>query len=79
MPSASSTKTPRPRNAATSCLSPFWSADDGSVELAAALAESLTAPDAPRLPAKFGFCNRLRATAGFDQGVGRHPDRALRR
>jgi precorrin-3B synthase len=36
-------------------LSPFWSADDGSVELAAALAKSLTAPDAPRLPAKFGF------------------------
>lgn len=36
-------------------LSPFWSAEDGSVELAAALAKSLTAPDAPRLPAKFGF------------------------
>lgn len=36
-------------------LSPFWSADDGSVELAAALAKSLTAPDAPRLSAKFGF------------------------
>jgi precorrin-3B synthase len=36
-------------------LSPFWSADDGSVELATALAKSLTAPDAPRLPAKFGF------------------------
>ena len=36
-------------------LSPFWSANDGSVELAAALAKSLTAPDAPRLPAKFGF------------------------
>ncbi len=36
-------------------LSPFWSSDDGSVELAAALAKSLTAPDAPRLPAKFGF------------------------
>jgi precorrin-3B synthase len=36
-------------------LSPFWSADDGSVELAAALAKALTAPDAPRLPAKFGF------------------------
>jgi precorrin-3B synthase len=36
-------------------LSPFWSADDGSLELAAALATSLTATDAPRLPAKFGF------------------------
>jgi precorrin-3B synthase len=36
-------------------VSPFWSADDGSVELATALAKSLTAPDAPRLPAKFGF------------------------
>ena len=36
-------------------LSPFWSADDGSVELAAALAKSLAAPAAPRLPAKFGF------------------------
>lgn len=36
-------------------LSPFWSADDGSVELAVALAKALTAPDAPRLPAKFGF------------------------
>lgn len=36
-------------------LSPFSSTDDGSVELAAALAKALTAPDAPRLPAKFGF------------------------
>jgi precorrin-3B synthase len=36
-------------------VSPFWSADDGSVELAAALAKSLIAPDAPHLPAKFGF------------------------
>ena len=36
-------------------VSPFWSVNDGSVELAAALAKSLTAPDAPRLPAKFGF------------------------
>ncbi len=36
-------------------LSPFWSADDGSVELATALAKSLTAPNALRLPAKFGF------------------------
>ncbi len=36
-------------------LSPYWSSDDGSIELAAVLAKSLTAPDAPRLPAKFGF------------------------
>ena len=36
-------------------LSPFWSARDGSVELAATLAKSLTTPDAPHLPAKFGF------------------------
>jgi precorrin-3B synthase len=36
-------------------LSPFLSRDDGSIELAAALAKSLTAPDAPHLPAKFGF------------------------
>lgn len=36
-------------------VSPFWSADDSSVELAAALAKALTAPDAPDLPAKFGF------------------------
>ncbi|WKA30308.1 precorrin-3B synthase [Bradyrhizobium roseum] len=36
-------------------LSPFWSANDGSVELATALAKSLTAPDTPQLPAKFGF------------------------
>lgn len=36
-------------------VSPFWSDDDGSIELAAALAKALTASDAPRLPAKFGF------------------------
>lgn len=36
-------------------VSPFWTRDDGSVELAAALANALTAPDAPHLPAKFGF------------------------
>ena len=36
-------------------VSPFWSSDDGSVELATALAKSLTAPGAPHLPAKFGF------------------------
>lgn len=36
-------------------LTPFWSSGDGSVELAAELARSLTARDAPHLPAKFGF------------------------
>ena len=36
-------------------VSPFWSAGDGSIELATALAHALTAPNAPRLPAKFGF------------------------
>jgi len=36
-------------------VSPFWSAGDGSAELAAALAKALTATDAPHLPAKFGF------------------------
>jgi precorrin-3B synthase len=36
-------------------LTPFWSPGDGSVELAAELAAALTAPNAPRLPAKFGF------------------------
>ena len=36
-------------------VSPFWSPDDGSVALAATLAKSLTALNAPRLPAKFGF------------------------
>jgi len=36
-------------------VSPFWNAGDGSIELATELAHSLTAPNAPRLPAKFGF------------------------
>lgn len=36
-------------------VSPFWSAGDGSAELAAALAKALTAANAPHLPAKFGF------------------------
>jgi precorrin-3B synthase len=36
-------------------LTPFWSPGDGSMELAAGFAAALTAPDAPRLPAKFGF------------------------
>src|SRR4051812_45361703 len=36
-------------------VSPFWSDGDGSIDLAAALAKALPAPDAPRLPAKFGF------------------------
>ena len=36
-------------------LTPFWSPNDASVEMAAALAAALTASGAPRLPAKFGF------------------------
>ena len=36
-------------------LTPFWSPDDSNVELFAELAASLTASDALRLPAKFGF------------------------
>jgi precorrin-3B synthase len=36
-------------------LTPFWSPGDGVEELATELAEALAAPDAPRLPAKFGF------------------------
>lgn len=48
-------ETPEAEERRNIVLSPFWSADDGSAELAAALAKSLTAPDAPRLPAKFGF------------------------
>src|SRR6195952_3950753 len=36
-------------------LSPFWSARDGSVELAAALAKSLTTPEPHHLTAKFGI------------------------
>jgi precorrin-3B synthase len=48
-------ETPEAEERRNIVLTPFWSRDDGSVELAAALAKSLTAPDAPRLPAKFGF------------------------
>ncbi len=36
-------------------LAPFWQADDGTTELANALALALNAPQAPNLPAKFGF------------------------
>ena len=36
-------------------VSPFWSADDGSVELVTALTEALIVRDAAHLPAKFGF------------------------
>ena len=36
-------------------VSPFWTEADGSQEIAAALAQALTAPDAPALPSKFGF------------------------
>ncbi|SDP92227.1 precorrin-3B synthase [Rhodoferax sp. OV413] len=36
-------------------VTPFWQPDDGTQHIAAALAESLSAPDAPALPGKFGF------------------------
>ena len=36
-------------------LAPFWSAQDGAYDLALALSDALTAPDAPRLSSKFGF------------------------
>jgi len=36
-------------------ITPFWSTDDGTQALAAALATTLAAPDAPNLPSKFGF------------------------
>ena len=36
-------------------LAPFWDADDGAQDVALALSTALIAPDAPRLPSKFGF------------------------
>lgn len=36
-------------------LAPFWDADDGALDVALALSNALIAPDAPRLPSKFGF------------------------
>lgn len=36
-------------------VTPFWSTDDDVHNIAAALADALTAPDAPRMPGKFGF------------------------
>lgn len=36
-------------------VTPFWSADDGTQTLAAALAKALANDDAPKLPGKFGF------------------------
>jgi precorrin-3B synthase len=36
-------------------VSPFWQPDDGTQDIATALAEALAAPDAPALPGKFGF------------------------
>jgi precorrin-3B synthase len=36
-------------------VTPFWTQDDGTQALADALALALAAPDAPDLPAKFGF------------------------
>lgn len=36
-------------------VTPFWAEGDGTQAIAAALAQALTAPDAPALPGKFGF------------------------
>lgn len=36
-------------------VAPFWSADDGTLQLATALSDALATPDAPALPGKFGF------------------------
>ena len=36
-------------------VTPFWEPGDATLALAAALAQALAAPDAPALPAKFGF------------------------
>lgn len=60
-------------------VAPFWTAGDGTCELAQALAEALAAPDAPALPAKFGFAVDLgeqavlrgvRADVRLERGVG---------
>ena len=36
-------------------VTPFWRAGDGTLDIAAALANALSQPDAPGLPTKFGF------------------------
>lgn len=36
-------------------VTPFWRAGDGTLDIAGALAEALSQPDAPALPTKFGF------------------------
>ena len=36
-------------------VTPFWNADDGTLQLATALSAALASPDAPVLPGKFGF------------------------
>jgi precorrin-3B synthase len=36
-------------------VTPFWSGDDGTLRIAAALADALARPDAPEIPGKFGF------------------------
>ncbi len=36
-------------------VTPFWSANDGTLQLVSALGRALASPDAPALPAKFGF------------------------
>ncbi len=36
-------------------VTPFWSGEDGTLRIAAALADALSRPDAPEIPGKFGF------------------------
>ena len=36
-------------------VTPFWLSGDGTLDIAGALAEALSQPDAPALPTKFGF------------------------
>ena len=36
-------------------VTPFWSADDGTLQLVKDLSDALASPDAPALPGKFGF------------------------
>lgn len=36
-------------------VTPFWNANDGTLEIARALSQALASPDAPDLPGKFGF------------------------
>jgi len=47
--------TPQTEGQRNVILSPFWDEHDGAYDLALDLSDALTAPEAPRLPSKFGF------------------------